>query len=130
MHGTTAAFGAAGLPIIELGYHRLNVSTLGDVVAVPTVIAEDIVIPLEVKANPSGNSFLSQAEVNRRLHFIFVVKLVNLEFHLLYLEHNTVKFSQNYLRDIILGIEDYRFWCFLLPPGGRNNISHAVYLVL
>jgi hypothetical protein len=129
MHGTTAALGAAGLPIIELGYHRLNVSPLGDVVAVPTVIAEDIVIPVEVKTNPSGNCFLSQAEVNRGLHFIFVVKLVNLEFHLLYLEHNTVKFSQNYLRDVILGIEDYRFGCFL-PPGGRNNISHAVYLVL
>jgi hypothetical protein len=63
MHGPATPPGTSLFPAIDLGHQSLEISSLGQKVAMRPVVAKDIIFFIQTRANPHGNRLLTGAEM-------------------------------------------------------------------
>ena len=70
MHGAAASPGTAGAAAEDLGHHFPQVATLGQVMAVRAMGAEDVVVVVQVRTHAHGHGFLPRVQVRRADDFL------------------------------------------------------------
>jgi hypothetical protein len=79
VHASTAPAATAGCFAVEFGHHDLRIYSFGNRVPVSTVRAGDLILRLQVRADPDCDSFLSDVKVNKTRHPAGLVLLLSCE---------------------------------------------------
>jgi hypothetical protein len=73
MHGTASALGTTRFPAVQFRDKRPEIAALRQIVSMPAMGAVYIIVFLKISADTDSHSFLADAEMNRRLHFVFQI---------------------------------------------------------
>jgi len=75
VHGTAAPAAASRCLAAKLGDHRIEIAPLGEIVAVATVRADDLVARAQRRAGADGGGLLADGEMHRAAHLLLGIAL-------------------------------------------------------